>query len=96
MDHNDNPPSTSTSAATTVIDAKINENKTEIFRLKKQRELFLNTKVYNENDEIVKMIDAKILNLSNWIFLNESTYMYLLFSYYSILILIHNFSTQKL
>ena len=90
MDHNDNPPSTSTSAATTVIDAKINENKTEIFRLKKQRELFLNTKVYNENDEIVKMIDAKILNLSKWV------YMYLLFSYYSILILIHNFSTQKL
>ena len=64
MDHNDNPPSTSTSAATTVIDAKINENKTEIFRLKKQRELFLNTRVYNENDGIVKMIDEKILNLS--------------------------------
>ena len=63
MDHNDNPPSTSTSAATTVIDTKINENKTEIFRLKKQRELFLNTKVYNENDEIIKMIDAKLESL---------------------------------
>ena len=62
MDNNDNPSSTSTSAATTVIDAK---TKNEIFRLKKQKELFLNTKVYNENDEIVKMIDAKLLNLSN-------------------------------
>ena len=67
MDHNDNPPSTSTSAATTVIDAKINENKTEIFRLKKQRELFLNTKVYNENDEIIKMIDAKLESLK-WVY----------------------------
>ena len=63
MDPNDNPTSTSTSAATTVIDAKINENKTEIFRLKKQRELFLNTKVYNEHDEIIKMIDAKLESL---------------------------------
>ena len=69
MDHNDNPPSTSTYAATTVIDAKINENKTEIFRLKKQRELFLNTRVYNENDELVKLIDAKLLNLSKWVYM---------------------------
>ena len=75
MDNNDNPSSTSTSAATTVIDAK---TKNEIFRLKKQKELFLNTKVYNENDEIVKMIDAKLLNLSNWIFLNESICIYCL------------------
>ena len=75
MDNNDNPSSTSTSAATTVIDAK---TKNEIFRLKKQKELFLNTKVYNENDEIVKMIDAKLLNLSNWIFLNESICIYYL------------------
>jgi hypothetical protein len=44
----------------TVINVK---NKNEILRLKKQRELFLNTKVYNENDEIIKMIDAKIGDL---------------------------------
>ena len=59
MDHNDNPSSLSASGntATTVIDAKA---KSEISRLKKQRELFLNTKVYNENDDIIKMIDAKL------------------------------------
>ena len=57
MDTNANPPSTSLSAPTTVIDAKA---RSEILRLKKQRELFLNTKVYNENDDIIKMIDAKL------------------------------------
>merc|ERR1712080_188018 len=51
MDQNDNPPSTSISAPTTVIDTKA---RVEISRLKKQRELFLNTKVYNENDDIIK------------------------------------------
>ena len=44
----------------TVIDVNA---KNEIIRLKNQRELFLNTKVYNENDAIVKMIDEKILSL---------------------------------
>ena len=51
------PPSVS---QITVIDANVQN---EIMRLKKQRELFLNTKVYNENDAIVKMIDAKIESL---------------------------------
>ena len=54
--------SVSQSEVTTVIDVNV---KTEIIRLKKQRELFLNTKVYNENDAIVKMIDEKIQCLSD-------------------------------
>ena len=49
------------SQTVTVIDANVQN---EIMRLKKQKELFLNTKVYNENDALVKMIDAKIQSLS--------------------------------
>ena len=49
-----------TQSEVTVIDANVHN---EIVRLKKQKELFLNTKVYNENDALVKMIDAKIQSL---------------------------------
>ena len=44
----------------TAIDLKA---KDEIIRLKNQRELFLNTKVYSESDQVIKMIDDKIKEL---------------------------------
>lgn len=58
---NDEEESSTTSAQITVVNAK---NKSEIMRLKSQRELFLNTKVYKEGDDIIKLIDAKLNELS--------------------------------
>ena len=37
----------------------------EVLRLRKERELFLNTKVYSESDEIIKIIDAKLKDLQD-------------------------------
>ncbi len=47
----------------TSVENNSRSQKSEILRLKKERELLLNTKVYNENDPIVKMLDAKISDL---------------------------------
>lgn len=58
----DNENTFSSTTPTTAIDTK--KIKSEIMRLKKQRELYLNTKVYNENDEIIKLIDAKLSELT--------------------------------
>ena len=57
----DEPKSSSVTTQVTVIDA---ETKAEIMRLKQERDLFINTKVYKETDNIIKMMDNKIHMLS--------------------------------